>query len=307
MNNTVSFLTGGAGFISSHLAEKLVKKGHRVIIYDNFSTGNIENLTAIKDKIEIIKGDINDFQTLCQAMKGADYVYHHAALVSVAQSMEEPANTQKINIEGTNNVLEAARINGVKKVLLASSSAVYGNGTDIPYKESAKTDCRSPYAASKLIGEELLKCYFKAYGLDTVCVRYFNVFGPGQSANSPYAAVIAKFMDLAKQGEKFLIDWDGLQSRDFVFIDDVTEATILAMEKGEPGEVYNIASGRTYTLLKLAEEIENLFGKKIERVFRPKRAGDIKESAADISKISALGFKAEFSLEEGLKRMVETQ
>ena len=226
-------------------------------------------------------------------------------MVSVAQSMEEPAKTHKINIEGTNNVLEAARLNGVKRVLLASSSAVYGNGKDIPYKETSGTDCRSPYAASKLIGEELLKCYFKAYGLETVCVRYFNVFGSKQNPNSPYAAVIAKFMDLAKRGTTFFIDWDGRQCRDFVFIDDVADATILVMEKGKAGEVYNVASGRTYTLLNLAKEIENISGKKMKRVFKPKRAGDVKNSAADITKITQLGYKAKVSLKEGLKEILK--
>ena len=303
MSGKVSFITGGAGFIGSRLAEKLTEKGHKVVIYDNFSSGDIKNLSAIKNKIKIVKGDITDFKKLKQAMKDADYVYHHAALVSVAQSMEEPVETHKINIEGVNNVLEAARLNGVKRVLLASSSAVYGNGKDIPYKETAQTDCRSPYAASKLIGEELLKCYFKAYGLETVCVRYFNVFGPKQNPNSPYAAVIAKFMDLVKRGDAFFIDWDGKQSRDFVFIDDVADATILAMKKGKAGEVYNVASGRTYTLLNLAKEIENISGKKMKRVFKPKRAGDIKKSAADITKIKKLGYKAKVSLREGLKKI----
>lgn len=305
MDKTVSFITGGAGFIGSHLAETLVKKGHKVIVYDNFSTGNIKNLTAIKDKIEIIKGDIDNLKNLSQYMKGIDYVYHLAALACVARSMQEPTNTQKINISGTNNVLEAARINGVKKVLLASSSAVYGNGTDIPYKETAKTDCRSPYAASKLIGEELAKCYFKAYGLNTVCIRYFNVFGPRQNEAGVNIPVTARFIKAVREQANFEIDWDGKQSRDFIFIEDAINATLLVMQKGKAGEVYNAASGRTYSLLKLAAAIENLFGKKIERVFKPKRAGDIKKSAADISKISALGFKAEFTLEQGLKRMVQ--
>ena len=305
MKGKVSFITGGAGFIGSRLAERLAEKGHKVIVYDNFSSGDVKNLSKIKNKIKIVKGDITDFKKLKQAMKGVDCVYHHAALVSVAQSMEEPVETHKINIEGTNNVLEAARLNGVKRVLLASSGVVYGNGKELPYKETALTDCRSPYAASKLIGEELLKCYFKAYGLETVCVRYFNVFGPKQNPNSPYAAVIAKFMDLAKRGNTFFIDWDGKQSRDFVFIDDVADATILVMEKGKAGEVYNVASGKTYTLLKLAKEIEAKKKKKMKRVFKPKRAGDVKNSAADITKITQLGYKAKVSLKEGLKEILK--
>lgn len=303
MKKSTSLITGGAGFIGSHIAHTLVNEGHKVIVFDDFSSGSLDNLKDIKEQVNIIKGDITDFNQLKTAFKGVDYVYHHAALVSVAESMSNPQKTQKLNIEGTNNVLEAARLNGIKKVLLASSSAVYGNGKDMPYKESGSADCRSPYAASKLIGEELLKMYSKAYGLNTVIVRYFNVFGPGQNPNSPYAAVIAKFMQCAEQGKEFYIDWDGKQSRDFVFVDDVAAATVLVMRKGKAGEVYNVASGKTYTLLRLASLIEDLYGKKIKRVFKPKRAGDVKKSGADISKIKKMGFRPKFTLEKGLKAM----
>ena len=302
-NNIVSLITGGAGFIGSHIAHTLLKKGHKVIVFDNFSSGSLDNLKDIKSQIKIIKGDITDFKQLKAAFKGVDYVYHHAALVSVAESMAKPQDTQKINIEGTNNVLEAAKQTGVKRVLLASSSAVYGNGKQIPYKENGPTDCQSPYAASKLIGEELLKMYNKSYGLNTVMVRYFNVFGPGQNPNSPYAAVIAKFMQCAEQGKAFCIGWDGKQSRDFVFIEDVVAATILVMMKGKAGEVYNVASGKTHNLLQLASAIEQVKGVKLERTFRPKRAGDVKKSAADITKITKLGYKAKFNLKEGLSLM----
>lgn len=303
MKKSTSLITGGAGFIGSHIAHILVKEGHKVIVFDDFSSGSVDNLKDIKKQINIVKGDITDFNQLKTAFKGVDYVYHHAALVSVAESMSNPQKTQKINIEGTNNVLEAARLNGIKKVLLASSSAVYGNGKDMPYKESGSSDCRSPYAASKLIGEELLKMYNKAYGLNSLIVRYFNVFGPGQNPNSPYAAVIAKFMQCAEQGKEFGIDWDGKQSRDFVFVNDVAAATVLVMNKGKAGEVYNVASGKTYTLLRLASLIEDLYGKKIKRVFKPKRAGDVKKSGADIGKIKKLGFRPKFTLEKGLKAM----
>lgn len=302
-NKPVSLITGGAGFIGSNIAHSLLKKGHKVVIFDNFSSGSLDNLKDIKKQIKIIKGDITDLKQLKSAFKGVDYVYHHAALVSVAQSMEKPQDTQKINIEGTNNVLEAAKQTGVKRVLLASSSAVYGNGKQIPYKENGPTDCQSPYAASKLIGEELLKMYNKAFGLNTVMVRYFNVFGTGQNPNSPYAAVIAKFMQCAAEGKAFCIDWDGKQSRDFVFIEDVVAATILVMQKGKAGEVYNVASGKTHNLLQLASTIEALIGQKLERTFRPKRAGDVKKSAADITKIKKLGYKPQFTLKQGLALM----
>ena len=272
-------------------------------VLDDLSGGNLENLVAVQDKIRFIKGDICNMPDVLNAMQGVDYVLHHAALVSVAESMENPEKTTQVNIQGTQNVLEAAHKNGVKRVVFASSSAVYGNSPALPYKEATPVDCQSPYAWSKQAGAELCQLYTKAYGLETVALRYFNVFGTRQNPNSAYAAVIAKFMQLAAENKPLGIDWDGLQSRDFVHVSDVVQANLLAAQKGVAGEIYNVASGRTYTLLELADTIEKVSGRKLKRVSRPKRPGDVHESSADISKIKTLGFVPRVNLEQGLAEM----
>lgn len=296
-------ITGGAGFIGSHLARALVRQNQRVIIYDNLSGGSLDNLASVADKISFIQGDIRDFASLQTACSGVDYILHHAALVSVPESVAKPLETIQINVLGTAHVLEAARQNKVKRVVFACSSAVYGNKNIPPYAETAAPDCQSPYAMSKQAGRELCELYTSAYGLETVPLIYFNVFGPDQNPNSPYAAVIAKFMQLAADNKPLGIDWDGLQSRDFVSVHDVVQANILAALKAEPGQSYNVAQGKTYTLLELADTAERVSGHKLERVFRPKRAGDVKLSSADNSKIRALGFSPSFTLEEGLAEM----
>ncbi|MBP5413020.1 MAG: SDR family NAD(P)-dependent oxidoreductase, partial [Bacteroidales bacterium] len=264
-------VTGGAGFIGSHLVKELVRQGQRVTILDNLSGGKLENLATVQDKITFIKADICDFPAVLQACQGADYVLHLAALISVAESMAKPQETAKINVEGTVNVLEAAKQCGVKRVVFSSSAAVYGTRPELPYKEDTLPDCQSPYAWSKQVGAELCQLYTKAYGLEAVALRYFNVFGTGQNPNSAYAAVIAKFMQLATENKPLGIDWDGLQSRDFVSVKDVVQANLLAATKGVPGEIYNVASGRTYTLLELADTIEKVSGCKLARISRPKR------------------------------------
>lgn len=296
-------VTGGAGFIGAHLVKELVSQGQRVTVLDNLSGGKLENLSAVKDRITFVKGDICNYSDVLKSCTEVDYVLHHAALISVAESMEKPQETAEINVQGTVNVLEAARQKGVKRVVFASSAAVYGTRPELPYSETTPTDCQSPYAWSKQVGAELCQLYTKAYGLEAVALRYFNVFGPGQNPNSAYAAVIAKFMQLAVEGKPLGIDWDGLQSRDFVSVKDVVQANLLAATKGVPGEIYNVASGRTYTLLELADTIEKVSGKKLERISRPKRPGDVHESSADITKIRALGFAPSVTLEEGLKEM----
>ena len=296
-------VTGGAGFIGSHLVRELVRQGQHVIVLDNLSGGDLQNLSSVADKITFIRGDICDYAAVLKACEGVDYILHHAALVSVAESVEKPLETEQINVGGTIHVLEAARVQHVKRVVFASSSAVYGNRPELPYKETTLPDCQSPYAWSKQVGAELCQLYTKVYDLETVVLRYFNVFGPGQNPNSAYAAVIAKFMQLAAEGKPLGIDWDGLQSRDFVNVADVVQANLLAALKGVAGEIYNVASGRTYSLLELADTIEKISGKKLDRVFRPKRAGDVRLSAADITKIKQLGFAPSVSLEEGLREM----
>ena len=296
-------ITGGAGFIGSHLVKELVRQGQRVTVFDNLSGGKLENLAAVADKIRFIKGDIRDVAALNEACKGVDYIHHFAALISVAESMAKPQETAEINVQGTVNVLEAARANGVKRVVFASSAAVYGTRPELPYAENNPPDCQSPYAWSKQSGAELCQLYTKAYGVEAIALRFFNVFGTGQNPNSAYAAVIAKFMQLAVANQPIGIDWDGLQSRDFVNVKDVVQANLLAATKGVPGEIYNVASGRTHTLIELADTIEKISGRKLGRFSRPKRPGDVHESSADISKITAIGFKPEVNLEDGLKEM----
>lgn len=296
-------VTGGAGFIGSHIAKELVRQGQQVTVLDNLSGGKLENLELVKDRITFIEGDICDFSALLKACIGVDYVLHLAALISVAESMAKPQETAKVNVQGTVNVLEAAKQCGVKRVVFSSSAAVYGTRPELPYKEDTPIDCQSPYAWSKQVGAELCQLYTKVYGLEAIALRYFNVFGTGQNPNSAYAAVIAKFMQLAAENKPLGIDWDGLQSRDFVSVKDVVQANLLAATKGMPGEIYNVASGRTYTLLELADIIEKVSGRKLERVSRPKRPGDVHESSADISKIEALGYTPTVTLEEGLRAM----
>jgi len=296
-------VTGGAGFIGSHIVKELVRQGQKVTVLDDLSGGKLENLVSVQDKITFIKGDICNFSTVLKACQGTHFLLHLAALISVAESMAKPQETAQINVQGTVNVLEAARQCGVKRVVFSSSAAVYGTRPELPYKETTPIDCQSPYAWSKQAGAELCQLYTKAYGLEAVALRYFNVFGPGQNPNSAYAAVIAKFMQLAVENKPLGIDWDGLQSRDFVSVKDVVQANLLAAMKGVPGEIYNVASGRTYTLLELADTIEKVSGRKLERISRPKRLGDVHESSADISKITALGYKPSVTLEDGLEEM----
>ncbi len=296
-------VTGGAGFIGSHIVKELVRQGQQVTVLDNLSGGKLENLQPVQDKINFIQGDICDYSDVLDACGGVDYVLHLAALISVAESMAKPQETAEINVQGTVNVLEAAKACGVKRVVFSSSAAVYGTRPELPYKEDTPLDCQSPYAWSKQAGAELCQLYTKAYGLEAVALRYFNVFGTGQNPNSAYAAVIAKFMQLAAENKPLGIDWDGLQSRDFVNVADVVQANLLAATQGVPGEIYNVACGKTYTLLELADTIEKISGRKLARVSRPKRPGDVHESSADISKITALGFKPTVTLEEGLRAM----
>ena len=303
-NKPTFLITGGAGFIGSHLAEYLLSQGYGVAVYDNLSSGKAENLAAIQDKITIIKGDILDFSSLKESCKGVSGIFHLAALVSVPLSMQEPALTRKINVEGTLNVLQAAREQNVEKVVLASSSAVYGLNPHPPYTEETPADCLSPYAFSKLAGEELCQMFHKNYGLSAMAVRYFNVFGPRQNAQSAYAAVVAKFMQQALQGQECVLDWDGLQTRDFIYVEDVARATAAVMQKGQAGEIYNVGSAKSTSLLALIKAIEAVTGKSVPTRFAPKREADVRHSLADTGKISKLGFEAKVSLKDGLQKML---
>lgn len=299
-------ITGGAGFIGSHIAHLLIQKNQKVIVFDNLSTGNLSNLEDIKNDIIFIKGDITQKKDLEKLPGKVDYILHLAAQISVPQSVDNPQETFFINTQGTLNILEYAKTIKVKKIVLSSSAAIYGDKTLPPCKESAPPACQSPYALSKLQSEEMLKMYNLLYNLPTVTLRYFNVFGPRQNPNSTYAAVIAKFVDCFAKKQPLTIFGDGLQTRDFVFVKDIARANIFAAFNLNQGEVYNVAAGAHYTLLELVDILSNLFGYKIQINFAPTRPGDIKASFADISKIAKVGFKPDYTLQTGLKETLET-
>ena len=301
-------VTGGAGFIGSHLVMTLLQRGETVRVLDNFSSGKREHLALFNDRALIIEGDVRDAATVAQAVEGVDYVLHLAALVSVPQSMQQPELTNAINVTGTLNVLAAALQHQVKRVVLSSSCAVYGDNPQLPLTEVSTTQPLSPYAASKLIGEIYCQTYYHAYGLPTVCLRYFNIYGPRQDPNGEYAAVIAKFAHRLKAGRAPLIYSDGLQTRDFVFVDDVVRANLLACEHPlASGHVFNIASGRSTSILELAETLGKIAGTTLEPEFTSARDGDIVDSCGDgtYARI-ALGFTPTVELSDGLKQLYDS-
>jgi UDP-glucose 4-epimerase len=302
----VYLVTGGAGFIGSHIVDELVRRGERVRVLDNFSTGRPDNLRAAIGAIELIEGDIREWETVRRAVEGVDYVLHQAAIVSVPQSMNDPITTHAVNVDGALNLLLAARQFNVKRVVLASSCAVYGDNDDLPLKECSITHPLSPYAASKLAGEVYGQTLYRAYGLPTVCLRYFNVYGPRQNPDGDYAAVIPKFARRFAAGQAPIVYGDGLQTRDFVHVDDVVRANLLACERAEAiGQVFNIASGRSVSLLELIEGFNQLTGARLAPQHEAPRDGDIKHSCGDGEAIAAtLGFKPAVSLLEGLKTVL---
>lgn len=297
-------VTGGAGFIGSHIVQTLVQRGAAVRVLDNFSTGRRTNLRHLTG-LDLIAGDVRHAETVRHAVKGADYVIHLAACVSVPESMVDPITTHHVNVDGTLNILMAARESGVKRVVLASSCAVYGDNDELPLKETSATRPMSPYAASKLIGELYCQTFYRVYTVPTVCLRYFNIYGPRQNPNGDYAAIIPKFAQRIHDGQSPVIYGDGLQTRDFVHVSDVVCANLLACEHDEAiGRVFNIASGRGLSLLDLVEAFNRLNGHRYQPQFEPAREGDIRHSRGDGSCIaSALGFKPQLSLEEGLRHL----
>lgn len=301
----MSFLvTGGAGFIGSNIVIELVKQGFEVKVIDNLATGNIKNLDSVKNEIEFIKGDICDLD-LKKSFEGVDFILHQAAIPSVQRSIENPFASLKANAEGTLKVLIAACDYGVKKVVYASSSSVYGDIEELPKRESMRSKPISPYALTKFAGEEYCGLFSRLYGLETVSLRYFNVFGPNQNSESDYAAVIPKFIKYVLNDRQPVIYGDGKQSRDFTFVGNVVKANLLACKAKKPDTVMNIACGKRYDLLELVKKINEILGKDIKPIFSDPRKGDIKHSLADISKAGeSMGYRPEFSFEEGLKRTV---
>ncbi len=300
-------VTGGAGFIGSHLVEALLAHGHAVRVLDDFSTGNPENLAAFADRIDVVEGSLTSLDTVREASEGVELVFHQGALPSVPRSVADPLTTHQVCATGTLNVLMAARESGVRRVVYAASSSAYGNSERLPKRETDPTNPLSPYAVAKLTGENYCAAFSKVYGLETVRLRYFNVFGPRQSPDSPYAAVIPKFIREIMAGRPPSIQGDGTQSRDFTYIANVVQANLLAAEAPNvSGRVYNIACGQRTTLLDLVSMINSLLGTKIAPVHEQPRPGDVRHSQADISRAAAdLGFVPRINLEWGLRCCVE--
>jgi len=298
-------VTGGAGFIGSHLAEELAAQGYAVVILDDFSTGRKENIASLRQKknVEFVQGSITDLSGLQKLFGGIDCVFHQAAMARVPRSIEDPTTVNQVNITGTLNVLVAARDQGVKKVVFASSSSVYGDAATLPQREDMIPSPLSPYALTKLTGEHYGIIFKQLYGLSTVCLRYFNVYGPGQDPHSQYAMVIPAFIDRAANNLPPVIHGDGEQSRDFTFIGDVVKANILAAESTAEG-VYNIGSGRSITIKQLAEKIIQLMRKDLKPLHDKPRPGDVRHALADISRAKSFGYEPEWSLEDGLKKLI---
>jgi UDP-glucose 4-epimerase len=304
----LSLITGGAGFIGSHLAEALTTAGRAVRVFDDLSTGLPENLAHISPAPELSRGCVTDLAALEKAAAGCDTVFHLAALASVAKSVEDPAATHAACATGTLNVLQAARKAGTRRVVYAGSASAYGGASDpAGQDESTPLVALSPYAAAKLAGEFYVESFAHTYGLETVRLRFFNVFGPRQRADSPYSGVIAIFAALLAAGRTPTVHGDGLQSRDFVYVSDVASALMLAAEKpGVSGRVYNVGTGKSVTLLELIAELNAILGTSAVPIHGPARAGDIRHSRAKIDRIRAeLGYEPKVAFAEGLRRTLE--
>lgn len=302
-------VTGGAGFIGTNIVEELLKRGELVRVFDNLATGKRSNLDPFIKDIEFVEGDLRDEDAIRKATSGCDYVLHQAALGSVPRSIHDPVTTNEVNIRGTLNALIAAREAGVKRFVAASSSSVYGNTPVLPKVETMTMLPRSPYAVSKLATEKYCQAFHAVYGLETVALRYFNIFGPRQDPESQYAAVIPLFITRAMRNEQPIVHGDGLQSRDFTYVANAVSANLLACtapSEGVAGEFFNVACGARYSLLDILNGIGAALGKEVRPLHEPTRAGDVRDSLADISKIqSAMGYKVLVPMEEGLRRTVE--
>ena len=300
MRDKLVVVTGGAGFIGSHIAWELAKD-NEVIVIDNLYTGKEEN---VPPGAKLIKADIRDYQRIAELISSADYVFHEAAQVSVVESIHDPLFTEEVNVLGTLNILKAL-LEGHGKLIFASSAAVYGDNQNLPLKETERPRPLSPYGVTKATGEEYLRVYHELYGLPVVALRYFNVFGPRQSANQ-YAGVISIFINRALKNEPLVIFGDGKQTRDFIYVKDVVKANLFAAESRRAnGKVFNVATGKQTSILELATRIIEITGTRSSIIFDKPRPGDIRHSLADISEIRTLGFEPEWSLEEGLKKTVE--
>ena len=307
MANKAYLVTGGAGFIGSHIVERLVGEGHDVRVLDDFSSGHEANLESFRTKVELIRGDIRDAQLVNDAVNGVDIVFHEAALGSVPRSVADPLTTHEVNITGTLNVLLAARDAGVKRVVYASSSSVYGETPVLPKSEDLTPQPLSPYALSKLAGEHYSSVFKHVYGFEIVSLRYFNIFGPRQDPESQYAAVVPRFITALLEGRAPVVYGDGLQSRDFTYVENVVNANLLASEaEGVAGRAFNVACGGRYSLLDLLARIKEALGSGIDAIHEEPRAGDVRDSQASIESAQReLGYQVSVGFEEGLRRTVE--
>lgn len=297
-------VTGGAGFIGSNLVDELVRRGHKVVVLDDLSAGQEANLADVRDKIDLHIGSITDLAAVQSACRGVDYVIHLAARTSVPRSVQDPLETNYVNIDGTLNVLVAARDARARRFVYAASSAAYGETPSLPKVESMPAEPISPYGVTKYVGELYAHVFGRAYGLENACIRYFNVFGPRQDPTSPYSGVLSRFMLAVIQGRPPVVYGDGEQSRDFTYIENIVEETLLACETGHAsGKVFNGGTGARITINQVLLLLEKVSGKKIQAKYEPPRTGDIRDSQADISLArKVLGYEPRVHFEEGLRR-----
>ena len=303
-----ALVTGGAGFIGSHLVDALIAAGWRTRVLDDFSSGREENLVASGSALELVRGSLCDAELLARALRDIDVVFHQGAVPSVPRSIAEPLRTHEVNASGTLRVLEAARHAGVRRVVYAASSSAYGDTPVLPKVETLPANPRSPYALQKWAGETYCRLYTELYGLETVALRYFNVYGPRQNPESEYAAVVPRFVVACLRGEPPVVYGDGEQTRDFTFVEDAVRANLLAAEAAAAvGQVVNVAGGRRVSLNHLLAAIGELCGAALRARYEPARAGDVRDSLADLARAgSLLGYEPRFTLREGLMRTIES-
>lgn len=300
-------VTGGAGFIGSHLVEALVGRGHRVRVLDDFSSGRLANLRGVRDEVQVVEGDCADERAVRRAVKGVEAIFHEAALPSVPRSVKDPLGSHRANATGTLTLLEEARRAGVRRFVYAGSSSVYGETPGLPKREDMDTVPLSPYGVGKMVGEHYVRIYHHLHGMETLTLRYFNVFGPRQAAGSPYSGVISLFVTSLLQGETPLIYGDGGQTRDFTYVENVVDANVRALSaRGLVGQAVNVATGERITLKKLLAGVARLTGRPAKARHAPARAGDIRHSVADTTQArKLLGYRVICGFDEGLERTVE--